>query len=303
MGRPLRCQGILAGIFTLACLIAAPGAAIAQEAAEKDNVAGPYVPTPWVIVDEMLRLADITASDTVYDLGSGDGRLVITSAKRFGARGVGIELQEKLVERARVDAMAEGVGGQVKFMQADLFEQSYRDASVVTLYLLPRFVTRLAPKLRAELKPGSRIVSHDYPLAPWPPDKVLTFEADEKEAITGSKRTTLYYYLVPAQVEGRWELALPAAWFAEPLFVDLSQSLDGIEGKGSVGKDSFTVHSATVRGERVRLALLTRGRYLIMTGSIANGRMQGEVLWAGQKEIWSARQLSVDLPSSPPRKP
>jgi SAM-dependent methyltransferase len=285
------------------CFLGGCVTALAQEAAEKDNVAGPYVPTPWVIVDEMLKLADITAGDTVYDLGSGDGRLVITSAKRFGARGVGIELQEKLVERARIDAGAEGVGSRVRFMQADLFEESYRDASVVTLYLLPRFVTRLVPKLRAELKPGSRIVSHDYPLSPWPPDKVLTFEADEKEAITGSKRTTLYYYLVPASVAGRWEISLPAAWFSEPLSIEFTQTLDGVEGRGSVGKDSFAVHSATVRGERVRMALLTRGRYLILTGSIANGRMQGEVVWAGQRETWSARLQSADFQSSLPRKP
>ncbi|MSQ52833.1 MAG: class I SAM-dependent methyltransferase [Betaproteobacteria bacterium] len=284
-------------------LFCAGGMAIAQDATEKDNVAGPYVPTPWVIVDEMLKLADITAADTVYDLGSGDGRLVITSAKRFGARGVGIELQEKLVELARVEARTEGVDARVRFKQADLFEESYFDASVVTLYLLPRFVTRLVPKLRAELKPSSRIVSHDYPLSPWPPDKVLSFEADEKEAITGSKRTTLYYYLVPASIAGRWVLTLPAAWFAEPLSVDMTQNLDGVEGKGSVGGDSFTVRDATVRGERVRFALLTRGRYLILTGSIANGRMQGEVVWAGQRETWSARLESVEPQSAQPRKP
>ena len=269
-------------------VLAGWGAAIAQDAAEKDNVAGPYVPTPWVIVDEMLKLADITAADTVYDLGSGDGRLVITSAKRYGASGVGIELQEKLVERARVDARTEGVAARVRFVQGDLFEASYRDASVVTLYLLPRFVTRLVPKLRAELKPGARIVSHDYPLSPWVPDKVLTFEADEKEAITGSKRTTLYYYLVPARVAGNWSLSLPAAWFAEPLHIELTQSFEGIEGKGTAGTDGFTVRDATVRGERVRFALLTRGRYMILTGSIAAGRMQGEVVWAGQREKWSA---------------
>lgn len=277
-----------AAFAALLCLALACGGAGAQDAAEKDNVAGPYVPTPWVIVDELLKLADITGRDTVYDLGSGDGRLVIASAKRYGASGVGVELQDKLVERARADAASEGVGGRVRFIQGDLFEQDYSGASVVTLYLLPRFVTRLVPKLRAELKPGSRIVSHDYPLSPWPPDKVLTFEADEKEAITGSKRTTLYYYLVPERVAGRWAFSFPAGWFSEPLTIDLTQTLDGIEGRGTVGKDSFTVRDATVRGERVRLAILTRGRYLILTGTVSGGRMQGEVLWAGQRESWSA---------------
>jgi len=276
-------------IAALFALLALHSVGFAQDPAEKDNVAGPYVPTPWVIVDEMLKLADITAADTVYDLGSGDGRLVIASAKRFGARGVGIELQEKLVERAQVEARAEGVQGRVSFVQGDLFEASYRNASVVTLYLLPRFVTRLVPKLLAELRPGSRIVSHDYPLSPWRPDKVLTFEADEKEAITGSKRTTLYYYLVPAQVAGAWDLSLPASWFAEPLRLELTQTMEGVEGTGTAGKDSFTLRDATVRGERVRFAILTRGKYVILTGTVRGGEMQGEAVWAGQREPWSAR--------------
>src|SRR6185503_18366143 len=155
-------------------------------------IAGPYVPTPWPIVDELLKLAEIGPQDIVYDLGSGDGRLVIEAAKRYGSRGVGIELQKKLVEQANADAAREGLAERVKFLEADLFESSYKDASVVTLYLLPRFVTRLVPKLRSELKPGSRVVSHDYPLVPWPPDKTLSFEVDEKEPITGSKRTVLY---------------------------------------------------------------------------------------------------------------
>ena len=131
----------------------------------------------------------------------------------------------------------------------------------------------------------------------------LTFEADEKEAITGSKRTTLYYYLVPANVAGRWELSLPALWYNEPVRIDLTQTLDGVEGKGTVGADSFTVRDATVRGERVRFALLTRGRYMILTGQIANGRMQGEVVWAGQKEAWSAKLLTAESSQPPPRKP
>src|SRR5207247_2350044 len=182
----------------LALCAAAP--ALAQDLDDsKDNVAGPYVPTPWVIVDEMLKLADIRGEDVVYDLGSGDGRLVITAAKRFGARGVGIELQTELVEMARIGAKHEGVADRVKFVQGDLFQADIRSASVVMLYLLPRYVTRLVPRLRAELSPGTRIVSHDYPLAPWPPDKELSMDVPEKEMISGTSWTRLYYYVVPAR--------------------------------------------------------------------------------------------------------
>ena len=156
-----------------------------------DNIAGPYVPTPWVIVDEMLKLAEIRPSDVVYDLGSGDGRLVIMSAKRYGARGVGVELDSQLVETASIGAKDEGVADRVKFVQGDLFEADIREASVVMLYLLPGFVTRLVPKLRADLRPGTRIVSHDYPLVPWRPDKELSMDVPEKEMISGTAWTKL----------------------------------------------------------------------------------------------------------------
>ena len=142
MNSLFRCVAVVLAFYS-----AAP--ALAQGAEEKDNIAGPYVPTPWVIVEEMLKLAGIRGEDVVYDLGSGDGRLVITAAKRFGARGVGVELQTELVEMARIAAKHEGVADRVKFVQGDLFETDIKDASVVMLYLLQRFVTRLVPRLRA----------------------------------------------------------------------------------------------------------------------------------------------------------
>ena len=177
----------------------------------EDRDAGPYVPTPWPIVDDMLRLVDVRPTDVLYDLGSGDGRLVIEAAKRYGARGVGVELQGDLVKTALAGAKREGVADRVRFVQGDLFETDLHDATVVTLYLLPRFATRLVPKLRAELRPGARVVSHDYPLSPWPADKVLTFDLDEKEFISGTTRTNLYFYVVPARVSGTWDLTLPRA--------------------------------------------------------------------------------------------
>jgi SAM-dependent methyltransferase len=186
-------------IIALAFALCAALPAAAQDAEKKDNIAGPYVPTPWVIVDEMLKLAGIRADDMVYDLGSGDGRLVIAAAKRYGARGVGIELQPELVAMANEAAKKEGVADRVKFIQGDLFETDIREATVVTLYLLPRFVTRLAPRFRAELKPGTRIVSHDYPLSPWKPDKDVSMDVPEKELISGTAWTRLYYYVVPAR--------------------------------------------------------------------------------------------------------
>jgi hypothetical protein len=280
-------------LLTGAALLLA--AACAAAPAENDNVAGPYVPTPWPIVDELLKLADIGPKDVVYDLGSGDGRLVMTAAKRYGARGVGIELQPSLVERANAEARSEGLAGKVRFVNADLFESSLGEASVVTLYLLPRFVTRLVPKLRSELKPGSRIVSHDYPLSPWVADKTLSFDVDEKEPITGSKRTVLYYYVVPAQIGGTWEASFPASIAKGPVSLDIRQDVETIEGTARIGTATLTLRDPVVRGERIRFGLLAGGRLLSFAGTASRGTMEGEMTasGSGSRERWSARLRSA----------
>jgi len=272
-------------------------AAFAQDLDDaKDNVAGPYVPTPWLIVDEMLKLADIRGEDVVYDLGSGDGRLVITAAKRFGARGVGVELQTELVEMARVGAQHEGVPDRVKFVQGDLFQADIRSASVVMLYLLPGFVTRLVPKLRAELRPGTRIVSHDYPLAPWPPDKELSMDVPEKEMISGTSWTRLYYYVVPARVQGAWELTLPKELAGAPLMLQITQEPDAISGLVRDGGAELYLRDLAVRGEQVRFGLLYKGRLMAFEGTVAGDVMTGEVRARDQRGPWTARHRT-----SPPR--
>jgi len=279
----------------LALCAAAP--ALAQDLdGAKDNVAGPYVPTPWVIVEEMLKLADIRREDVVYDLGSGDGRLVITAAKRFGARGVGVELQTELVEMARVGAQHEGVPDRVKFVQGDLFQADIRSASVVMLYLLPGFVTRLVPKLRAELRPGTRIVSHDYPLAPWPPDKELSMDVPEKEMISGTSWTRLYYYVVPARVQGAWELTLPKELAGAPLMLQITQEPDAISGLVRDGGAELYLRDLAVRGEQVRFGLLYKGRLMAFEGTVAGDVMTGEVRARDQRGPWTARHRT-----SPPR--
>ena len=273
----------------LALCAAAP--ALAQGAEEKDNIAGPYVPTPWVIVDEMLKLAGIRGEDVVYDLGSGDGRLVITAAKRFGARGVGVELQTELVELARIGAKHEGVADRVKFVQGDLFETDIKDASVVMLYLLPRFVTRLVPRLRAELRPGTRIVSHDYPLAPWPPDRELSMDVAEKEMISGTSWTRLYYYVVPARVQGVWELTLPRALADAPLVVQITQEPHATGGLIHYGNAELFLRDLTVRGEGVRFGLLYRSRLIAFEGTVNGKTMTGEARAGSVREPWTARYL------------
>jgi SAM-dependent methyltransferase len=155
-------------------------------AAEKDV---PYVTTPQRVVERMLAMADVAEDDVVYDLGSGDGRFVITAAQQFGARGVGVEIDPQLVRQARSQARLAGVADRVEFRRGDLFETDLREATVVTLYLEPELNLRLRPKLLLQLDPGDRVVSHDFGMGAWTPDRV--------EKIGDS---TIYLWTIPDQV-------------------------------------------------------------------------------------------------------
>ena len=156
---------------------------------------GPYLPTPYPVVERMLELAGVRAGDVLFDLGSGDGRLVIEAARR-GARAIGIERDAALVGRARAAAAAAGVADRVEFRQGDLLQADLRAATVVTLYLLPHLLERLAPKLRDELRAGARVVSHDFPLAGWPADRLVEFESPEKAELMLMAATSLYLYIL-----------------------------------------------------------------------------------------------------------
>lgn len=148
----------------------------------------PYVPTPQTVVDEMLKLASVTKNDVVYDLGSGDGRIVITAAKKYGARGIGVDINPERVKEANANAIVAGVTDKVKFLEQDLFETDLKEASVVTLYLLPAVNLKLRPKLWKELKPGTRVVSHSFDMGDWKPEKSVE--------VNGA---TLYFWVVPKQ--------------------------------------------------------------------------------------------------------
>lgn len=145
-----------------------------------------YVPTPTSVVNEMLRLANVKSNDVVYDLGSGDGRIVIAAAKDRGARGIGIDINPDRIREANENAEKAGVSDRVQFRQQDLFQTDFSDATVVTLYLLPELNVKLRPKLLSELKPGTRIVSHAFDMGEWKPEQVV--EVDGR---------TVYYWVVP----------------------------------------------------------------------------------------------------------
>jgi ribosomal protein L11 methylase PrmA len=135
-----------------------------------------FVPTPEAVVNAMLEVAKVTKDDVIYDLGCGDGRIPITAAKKYGATGVGIDIDPQRIKEANANAQAQGVTDKVKFLQADLFETDISRATVVTLYLLPSLNVKLMPKLMKELKPGTRIVSHAFDMGDWKPEKELTVD-------------------------------------------------------------------------------------------------------------------------------
>lgn len=152
----------------------------------------PYVPTPPEVVDAMLKLANVKAGDVVYDLGCGDGRIVITAAKEHGARGVGIDINPQRIKESNANAQQAGVADRVKFTTQDLFETDLSEATVVMLYLLPAINLKLRPKLLRELKPGTRIVSHSFDMGDWKPEKTVAV------ASNGSERT-IHFWTVPAK--------------------------------------------------------------------------------------------------------
>jgi len=156
--------------------------------AQEEEVRGevPYVPTPQNVVDEMLKMADVKKADVLYDLGSGDGRIVVTAAKNFGIRGVGVDINPVRIKEANENAKQAGVTNLVAFHRNDLFNEDISTATVVTLYLLPSVNLRLRPKLLKELKAGTRIVSHDFDMGEWKPLK--------EEELDGHH---IYFWVIP----------------------------------------------------------------------------------------------------------
>jgi cyclopropane fatty-acyl-phospholipid synthase-like methyltransferase len=150
-----------------------------DQAAASDREEIPFVPTPIEVVDRMLELAEVSKDDVVYDLGSGDGRIVIRAAKKYGARGVGIEMDASLLAKARVAARAEGVEDRVEFRTQDALKTDLSPATVVTLYMLPWFNEAMKPRFKKFLKPGTRIVAHDYGIEGWEPDKTVKLPEPE----------------------------------------------------------------------------------------------------------------------------
>lgn len=199
--RKTRCLPWRAAWALLAAALHLPAAAL-------EDV--PFVRTPSPVVDAILELAEVGPEDRLVDLGSGDGRIVIAAAKRFGTRGLGVEIVPRLVEQARSDAAAAGVDDRTTFLTQDLFDTDLSGASVVTLYLLPDVNLALRPRLLETLAPGARVVSHDWDMGDWRPDRSVTVAAPGKP-VGPRQQSTLHLWVIPARIDGDWRLETPDA--------------------------------------------------------------------------------------------
>lgn len=224
----------------------------------------PYVPTPEPVVQEMLRMANVTEQDVLYDLGCGDGRIVITAAKERGARGVGIDIDPERVRESREKAEEAGVSNRVRFLNQDLFSAKIDEASVVTLYLLPRVNLALRPKLLSDLKPGTRIVSHDFDMGEWKPDQTKRMEG-----------SVVHFWRVPANASGEWMIEIPGHQGKETAqgMLKISQQFQVLSGALEIDGQSLPVTEAAVRGEQLEFVAAPYR----FEGRVLGDRMEGEM--------------------------
>ncbi|MEO8202637.1 MAG: methyltransferase domain-containing protein [Betaproteobacteria bacterium] len=271
----------------LACLLGAwlfMAAAVAQQIN-----AGPYVPSPQSVVADMLKVAGIGPADFVIDLGSGDGRIVLTAAKVYGASGFGVEIQDDLVKLSNEAARAEGLADRVKFVKQDLFKTDISQATVLTMYLLPNTVNMLSEKLQNELRPGTRILSHDYGLSGWIPETTQQFDLEDKIKISGVTTTIIFLYVVPAKVAGQWRSAVAPAVSRQPVSFELRQQMQKIGGMARVDGREVPIEDAKLVGERISFRLpAARGRVLAFNGTVKGRAIEGTVDSAGVRSPWSA---------------
>lgn len=276
-------------------------AGAAHAADEAPRTAGPYVPTPQVIVDRMLQFASVGASDFVIDLGSGDGRIVRTAARTLGARGFGVDIDGELVERSNAAARKEGIADRAKFLQQDVFKADVSQATVVTLYVLPTMMTSLRPKLLSELRPGTRIVSHDYHFQEWLPDSRVSFDVPEKREAVGFSSTSLYLWVVPANIDGRWRIQVEGVKLAEEPVLRLQQTYQYANGATEVGGRRSDIGNVSLKGDVIEFAAdvtaRPNGDRFTYRGKVVGDTMEGEVVWGtganAKRHKWRATRIDA----------
>jgi SAM-dependent methyltransferase len=274
----MRARHILrSGLLALFSVVLATGALGQQEPEYTPRVGQEgkdvvWVPTPQALVDKMLDMAQVTAKDYVIDLGSGDGRTVITAAKR-GARAHGIEYNPDMVELARRAAAKEGVSERATFAEADIFASDFSRATVITLFLLPGLNLKLRPTL-LNLRPGTRIVSNTFTMGDWEADETGGVQGDD-----GSYYNTALLWIVPAKVEGRWKLGQGE--------LRLKQHFQVVTGMLTGGKEPVSIERGSLRGDSISF-MAGAAEY---SGRVSGNTMSGTVVSNGTTSKWSATRV------------
>jgi hypothetical protein len=274
---------------TYACLLFFLSTSVA--AADVERTGGPYVPTPQMVVDAMLDLAKVGARDFVVDLGSGDGRIVLTAAQRYSARGLGIDIDPELIQQSNAEAQRRGLADRVSFKVQDVLQAYIEDATVLTLYLLPGMMQKLQEKFIRELKPGTRIVSHDFPFGDWKPDREVSIDIPEKYGTPGQWKSTLFYWVVPAHIEGTWHVELSGV-AGQALPVTFTQRYQYVEGSTTARGRPGPLADGKVEGNRVRFKLALDAPYEFR-GVVEGDNMRGEATRGDRSVPWTAVRVEA----------
>lgn len=286
--------GLERALCAAAMVLCAASACAQDNNSEPDRSGGPYVPTPQVVVDEMLRMGRVGSDDFVMDLGSGDGIIVLTAARRYKARGMGVEIDPELVQRSNESARRIGVADRVSFEVQDVFKADLSRATVLTLYLLPAMMNNLQSKLFNELRPGVRVVSHDYHFGDdWRPDDYFSFDVPEKEKVNGVPRATVYLWVVPAKIAGKWQLTIEGAAGGQ-YQVELRQRFQQFDGNALASGKRVKLELPHLRGQEIRFALNAGAGRHVFSGRVNGDVMEGRVELGTRKGSarWTATRIS-----------
>lgn len=254
----------------------------------------PYVPTPWNVVDAMLKIASVGGADYLIDLGSGDGRIVIAAAKRYGTRGLGVDLDSGLVGTAQREARRQGVGDKVAFRAENLFITDISQATVITMYLWQPVNEKLRPQLLT-LRPGTRIVSHDFDLGDWKPDDQLTLPVPDKSY--GPPSSNIYLWHVPADASGIWKWRLTLGGAPRDYELALEQTFQMLEGSPRVAGNGARLTGGRMRGDEISFVLTADidGREVrhVFSGRVTGDAIAGSVKIAeGAPLTWNAARMA-----------
>lgn len=248
-----------------------------------------YVPTPQQLVDVMLQMAEVKKGELLYDLGSGDGRLVITAAKNHGARAIGIDIDPQRIAEAQHNAAAAKVEDKVEFRRADLFTSNFKDADVITLYLLDSLNQRLRPQIFAQVRPGTRIVSHAFSMGDWEPD------SERSVKINGSEYTA-YFWTVPANMSGRWKISTKQKDKGIPDAVLVEQTFQKISVRPANGGEPIA--EGRLSGNEFTLTMKKTGGATSFTGTVEGNTIKASAASGGA--AWTAeREPGTEKPIEP----